>query len=153
MDTTKMPPEEKVYEAWTAIADGRVALHDDYATMTSSDGSKEYTIKWVGNVYVSDDNASYWRGYPGYPVLAVLMLQGKLPFNREEAEKWKDVNWKAVNTKNKNNYASAVKEVASERHIDMNTAEKSAREVMSVLATLGIVIKRSLPKNVDNSHI
>ena len=123
MSTKKLPPEEKVYEAWTAIVDGRIVLHDDYATMTSSDGSKGYTIRWKGDIYASDDNATYWRGYPGYPVLAVLMLQGKLPFDRQEAEKWKDVNWKAVNTKYKNNYAAAVKEVASERHIDLETAQ------------------------------
>lgn len=147
MDAKKMPPKEKVYEAWTAIADGRVVMHDDYATLTSSDGSKEYTIKWAGNVYASDDNASYWRGYPGYPVVAVLMLQGKLPFNREEAEKWKSVNWKAVNTKYKNNYAAAVDEVASERHIDLPAAEKAANEVMTALQALDIVIKRSLPKS------
>ena len=146
MDTKKMPPEEKVYEAWTAIVDGRVELHEDYATMTSSDGAKGYTIRWDGNIYVSDDNATYWRGYPGYPVLAVLMLQGKLPFDRLEAEKWKEVNWKAVNTKYKNNYAAAVKEVAAERHIDMATAEKAAAEVMTALENLDIVIKRSLPK-------
>lgn len=146
MDAKKMPPREKVFEAWTAIVDGRVELHDDYATMTSSDGSKGYTIKWDGNVYVSDDNASYWRGYPGYPVIAVLMLQGKLPFNREEAEKWKDVNWKAVNTKYRNDYAAAVREVAAERHIDMDSAERAASEVMDALNGLEIVIKRALPR-------
>lgn len=146
MNPKKMPPREKVFEAWTALADGRVVMHDDYATMTSSDGVKEYTIRWSGNIYASDDNATYWRGYPGYPVIAVLMLQGKLPFDRREAENWKDVNWKAVNTKHKNNYAAAVEEVASERHIDMTTAFSAADDVMKALEDLDIVIKRTIPK-------
>lgn len=146
MNAKKMPPLEKVFEAWTAIDDNRIVLHEDYATMTSSDDSKKYTIRWDGNIYVSDDNATFWRGYPGYPVLAVLMLQGKLPFDREEAEKWKNVNWKAINTKYKNNYAAAVKEVASERSIDLETAEKAAAEVMTALETLDIIIKRTLPR-------
>ena len=147
MDSKKMPPKEKVFEAWTAIADHRVELHDDYATMSSSDGSKGYTIRWDGNIYASDDNASYWRGYPGYPVIAVLMLQGKLPLDREEAEKWKGINWKAINTKYKNDYAAAVKEVGAERHIDMTTAFMRADDVIKALETLDIVIKRSIPKN------
>ena len=140
----KLPPIEKVYEAWTAIVDGRVTLSNDAATVESSDGTKAYTIRFAGDTYSSDDNATYWRGYPGYPVVAVLMLQSKLPFDREEAEKWKDVNWKEVNTRYRNKYAEAVKEVAEERHIDMASAEKAAERVMKALEELPIVIKRKI---------
>lgn len=146
MNSKKMPPREKVFEAWTAIADNRIELHDGYATMSSSDGSKAYTIRWDGNIYASDDNATYWRGYPGYPVIAVLMLQGKLPFDRDEAEKWKGVSWKTINTKYKNDYAAAVKEVSEERHIDLAEAYTRADEVMKALEDLDIVIKRTIPK-------
>lgn len=139
-----MPPIEKVFEAWTAIEDGRVEMHDGYATMSSSDGTKGYTIRWDGDRYASDDNATYWRGYPGYPVLAVLMLQGRLPLDREEAAKWRGVNWKEVNTRHKNDYAAAVREVAEERHIDMTTAEKAAAAVMDALGNLDLEIKRKI---------
>lgn len=144
MDMKKMPPIEKVYEAWTAIADGRVALHDDYAIVSSSDGSKEYTVRFSGDRYSSDDNATYWQGYPGYPVLAVLMLQGKLPFDKTEAEQWKGVEWKVVNTKFKNKYAEAVKAVAAERHIDLTTSQKEAQFVMEKIHNLDIEIKRKI---------
>ena len=41
----KLPPIEKVYEAWSAVADGRVALHPDErrAAIASSNGAKTYT--------------------------------------------------------------------------------------------------------------
>lgn len=140
----KLPPIEKVYEAWTAITDGRIQLHDNQATVSSSDDSKEYTVRFDGNRYASDDNATYWQGYPGYPVIAVMMLKGILPFDKEEAEKWKGVNWKAVNTKFKNKYAEAVKAVAEERGINMDEARKAAENVMEKLSHLDIEIKRKL---------
>ena len=34
-----------------------------------------------------NDSASYWQGYAGYPVLAVMMKEGRLPYDRELAEK------------------------------------------------------------------
>ena len=43
----KMPPIEKAYEAYSAIADGRVEMHDGYALVASSDGVKTYEVAWV----------------------------------------------------------------------------------------------------------
>lgn len=144
LDMKKMPPIEKVYEAWTALADGRVAMHDGYADVSSSDGAKEYKVRFEGDRYASDDNATYWQGYPGYPVIAVLMLQGRLPFDAAQAAEWRGVNWKAVNTKFRNNYKAAVEEVAAERHIDTKKAAEAAETVMKRLETLGIEIKRKI---------
>lgn len=140
----KLPPIEKVFEAWTALADNRVSLGNGEATVKSSDGTKEYTVKFRDDLFSSDDNASFWRGYAGYPVIAVLMLQGRLPYDKEEALLWKDVNWKALNTKYRNRYAEAVKEVALERDIDMQKANSSAEAVMTALKSLPIVIKRKI---------
>ena len=74
----KIPPIAKIYEAYSCIADGRIELKDEDAKVTSSDNKKTYLVKWKDNVYSSNDNASFWQGYPGYPVIAVLMLQNKL---------------------------------------------------------------------------
>ena len=140
----KLPPKEKVYEAWTAIVDNRVSLHNGYAQVKSSDDTKQYTIRFDGDQYASDDNATYWQGYPGYPVVAVLMLQGRLPFDREEAMKWKDVNWKSVNTRFKNRYAEAVAFIAKERGIDLAQSDKAVENVMKALEKLNLVIKRKI---------
>lgn len=75
----KLPPLQKIYEAWSALADGRVEMGEDTADVASSNGAKHYTVSWTEDTYSSNDNASYWQGYAGYPVLAVLMKQGKLP--------------------------------------------------------------------------
>lgn len=141
----KLPPREKVFEAWTAIVDGRVELHEGYAEVKSSDDAKVYTVRFDGDYFSSDDNATYWRGYAGYPVIAVLMLQGRLPFDTAEAQKWKDINWKVLNTRYRNNYSEAVEEIEKERGIEKNTADKAVDEVMQHLEKLPLVIKRKLP--------
>ena len=140
----KLTPIEKIYEAWTAIADRRVKLNDRDAEVESSDGSKVYKVRFRDNFYSSDDNATYWQGYAGYPVIAVLMLQGKLPLDKEEAEKWKDINWTELNKKHKNKYAEAVKEIEEERKINPETAKTAAEKVMNSLSEIDIVIKRKI---------
>ena len=140
----KLPPIEKVFEAWTAIDDDRVKLHENHADISSSDGTKGYVVRFDGNCYSSDDNATFWRGYAGYPVLAVLMLQGRLPFDKEEAELWRGVNWKEINTRFRNDYAKAVREVAEERHIDLAKSYEAAVAVIELLKTLPLEIKRKI---------
>ena len=84
----KLPPIAKVYEAWSAVADGRMVLHPNErcATVASSNAQKEYTVTWdeADAVHSSKDNATYWQGYAGYPVIAVLMEQGALPLDRAD---------------------------------------------------------------------
>lgn len=140
----KLPPVEKIYEAWTAIADNRVQLDKDSARVTSSDGAKSYLVRFNDNIYTSNDNATFWQGYAGYPVIAVLMLQDRLPFDPNEAELWKDINWTELNKKHRNNYAKAVQEIAAQKDIDMNHAGKEAENVMEHLKALPIEIKRKL---------
>ena len=140
----KFPPIEKVFEAWTALADHRIEMHEGYADVSSSDGEKAYVVKYSGDKYSSDDNATYWQGYPGYPVIAVLMLQGKLPYDEQEALLWKNINWTQLNKKFKNNYAKAVEEVAMERGIDLKKSLSAAEQVMETLKHLPLEIKRKI---------
>jgi len=107
----KMPPIEKIPEAYTAIEDNRVNLFDEYANVKSSNNEKEYLIKWKGNVYYSSDNSTYWQGYAGYPVIAVLMLQNKLRLNRDISKFFKNVNWNKLNKENKKNYRLSLEQV------------------------------------------
>ena len=104
----KLPPREKVAEAYTAIIDRRVYINTDSAKVKSSELNKEYLIKWKDNVYYSNDNSSYWQGYLGYPVIAVLMLQNKLSLNREIALYFKGVEWNKLNKENKRDYKKVV---------------------------------------------
>lgn len=141
----KMPPIEKVYEAWTALADGRVTdLGCGRYTVASSDGTRSYTVVYdpETDTFASDDSATFWRGYPGYPVLAVMMLTGMLPYSHKEAALWGGVNWNRLNAAHKRDYAAAVTQIGKERGIDAEESRAEAIRVMDRLARLRCDVKR-----------
>mgnify|MGYP001001358446 CR=1 FL=1 len=146
----KMPPIEKIYEAYSAVADSRVQMTADAeAHIRSSGGEKEYTVTWDGDTYFSNDSASYWQGYPGYPVIAVLMLQGRLPLNRQIAALFSGVNWSALNKKYRRNYAKAAVEVLAA--IEANGGDVAAitaeiERVYEEIRELSITIRRGPKK-------
>ena len=114
----RAPPRIKVLEALGAIVDGRVELASKdkkFARVRSSLGDRVYTV-YVdvvkGEAY-SDDNGTRYRGYIGYPIISLLMLQGALPFDEEIAEALKGIPWKELNEKYKK-YTVVEKIVLSE---------------------------------------
>ena len=142
----KVPPIEKIHEAYSALADGRVTLRDTEADVSSSDLAKQYIVKWKDETYSSNDNASYWQGYLGYPLIAVLMLQGKLSFNKEIAENFKGINWKKLNTEHKNNYSEVVKQIMEELKksgVDCDKINNEVNKVYKEIEQLTINTKRS----------
>lgn len=142
----KMPPVEKIHEAYGAIVDQRITMKENEADIVSSDLSKTYLVTWKENVYTSNDNASYWQGYAGYPILAVLMLQGKLSLNREIAGHFKGIDWKKRNTEHKNKYAEVVKEIMDELEqsgINVEEINQEIQKVYQEIAGLNISTKRS----------
>ena len=144
----KLPPIEKIYEAYSAIADGRATLKEDHGKVFSSDRTKCYTISFDGNVYSSDDNSTYWQGYAGYPVIAILFLQGKLPFPQKTADMFVDVNWNALNKEFKRDYKAAAASIMKERDLDQQKIEAETSEVYDALKKLDIVIKRGKQRPV-----
>ena len=138
----KLPPIQKILEAYTAIVDKHVNLTKDQAEVASSNGAKTYTVNWDDNEYHSNDNATYWQGYAGYPVIAVLMLQGKLPFNQKLADNFKSVNWNEINSKFKRNYAKAATEGIMKKWLDENEVMAELGIVYEDLKKLPITIKR-----------
>lgn len=83
--------------------------------------------------YRSNDNATFWQGYAGYPVIMALMLQGRVPFNGEVAAWFKGIPWKALNDAHKRDYAAALAEAFERAGLDMPRqlqAEEAAAEVM-----------------------
>jgi len=111
MATWKLPAKAKIYEALSAIADGRVELKTDTrADVTSSDGDKAYIVMWSPDKSqtISNDNGSYYQGYLGYPIVAVLMTLGEIRFDQEVVRDLAGIQWKLINKKFKNNYDNAV---------------------------------------------
>lgn len=107
----KMPPIEKIYEAYSAISDNRVVMDKDSAKVESSNRTKEYIVTWKGGIYTSNDNASYCGGHAGYPMISVMMLQGKLTLDRFIVGYFKGINWTELNVKYKEKYAKTVSEI------------------------------------------
>jgi len=138
----KMPPIQKILEAYTAIVDKHVELKNNEALVTSSNGAKTYTVSCEDNIYHSNDNATYWQGYAGYPIIAVLMLQGKIPFDQKLADNFASVNWNEVNAKFKRNYAKAASEVIKEKGLDEKEVMAELEKVYRALKDLPITIKR-----------
>jgi hypothetical protein len=113
----KMPPKAKVYEALSAFTDGRVNLVGPAeAEVTSSGGDKKYLVKWSDDMmrFSSNDNASYWQGYIGYPIIAVLLVLGRIKFDSKYAAHLSGVNWKKINNLFKRDYDKAVASVLDE---------------------------------------
>ena len=106
-----MPPKVKIPEAYSAVIDNRVTINDNIASVKSSDLKKEYTIKWKDNLFYSNDNSTYWAGYIGYPIIAVLMKLGKLSYDENIAKVFSGVNWNELNKKNKRDYKKSVEDV------------------------------------------
>lgn len=96
------PPRIKILEALGAIADGRVHCLDDAcnaARVVSSEGDRTYRV-YVDierGVAYSDDNGTRLRGYIGYPIIAVLMKKGIVPYDERIAEALRGIPWRRLN--------------------------------------------------------
>jgi hypothetical protein len=114
MTQWKMPPVAKVYEALSALADGRVRITaPGQAEVVSSAGDKTYTVEWSedGRRISSNDNASYWQGYAGYPIIAVLLAAGRIAYDPAIASLLGGVPWHDINERFKRDYDAAVESV------------------------------------------
>ena len=141
-----MPPPIKVYEAIGAIGDGRVRATDQSASpaaweVVSSDGAKTYRVEICadGREISSNDNASYWQGYLGYPAIAVLTARGTLHASAEATRALAGIAWKELNRRFKNDYARTTAEVArvvAERGGDFDAIRAEAAAILDALAAL-----------------
>lgn len=141
----KMPLLAKVYEAFSAVVDGRVTLFENYAHVTSSDFTKTYHITWEDDVYSSNDNASYWHGAMGYPVIAVLMKQGRLTYDMDTAVLFSKIEWKSIIRSVKNDYTRAafmVLEQLQASGIDIKNVVHEAEKVYDQIRNLKIKRRR-----------
>jgi len=148
-----LPPKAKIYEALSALGDGRVTIiTNTSAQVVSSAGNKTYDIEWSedGSKITSNDNASYWQGYLGYPIVAVLMARSVISFDHAVAKQLAGIPWKDVNTKFRNNYDKAVQQVLGDVELRGGSPEAVIKEVDLIYAQLegmglGRMARRKLP--------
>lgn len=141
-----IPPKVKVYEALGCIADNHVKFiknnSNGMALVTSSGGSRKYNVIFdiASNQITSDDNGSKWRGYLGYPSIAVLMLKGVLPFSREFSKALKGIRWYQLNKRFKN-YDMTIEKalrIARERKVNIKRLKEFVDLVMKEIRKGGL---------------
>jgi hypothetical protein len=138
MASWKLPPRAKVFEAFTAVADRRVRLSGPgSATVTSSSGDRIYHVEWSDDHTVAaNDNASYWQGYLGYPIIAVLLARGVLRTDDEAVAALAGVPWHELNTRYRRDYDGAVAHVLRQLPPGAPAVKEVERAVDDVLAQL-----------------
>ena len=120
----KLPPVEKIAEAYSVLADHRIeAIDANTFLVTSSNGEKQYKVVCNDNHYRSNDSATKFGRYAGYPVLAVLMYQKRLPVPEQYLSVLKGINWNAINKKYKRDYAAAFDAAFEEKQIPTQTIQ------------------------------
>lgn len=138
------PPLAKVYEALSAVADGRVRLAGPgEAQVTSSGGDKSYTVSWSadGVTWSSNDNASYWRRSAGYPIIAVLLATGRIGHDAGLAALLAGVPWKRLNDAAGRDYDAVLADVLAqvrERGGDVAALAAEAESIAARFAALGL---------------
>ena len=141
----KLPPPAKVYEAFSALADGRVRVDEaGRAAVTSSGGDRVYAVEWTAEPgealsVTSNDNASYWQGYLGYPIVAVLIASGRVKADESVTRALAGIPWHDLNARFKRDYDAAVEHVLGElatRGVDRERIVAEVDRVMRQLADL-----------------
>ncbi len=146
MSYYKIPILEKIYEAYSAIADNRVKLLADKTLVTSSDNAKTYTIVFDGETYISNDNMSYFKQTIGYPIIATMMLKNELVYNNDVAKLFANINWKKINTEHKNNYvltASLILDELKNKGENINLIKEETQRVYNQIKLLRFEYKKS----------
>ncbi|MCE4619851.1 MAG: hypothetical protein F7C33_02385 [Desulfurococcales archaeon] len=152
----RRPPRIKYLEAAGALADGRVRVLEESpegvlrARITSSTGERVYHVALViedGSVRAySNDNGTRLRGYVGYPILALLMLAGKLPRDPAVEEALKGIPWKKLNEKYKKYdlVIEEVKRITESRGVAGERLEEFMRRASRSLSSIRVYFDESL---------
>lgn len=143
----KMPPISKIYEAFSAIADNRIQIDQNIAKVTSSNNQKEYTVMWNQKEISSDDNATFWQKYPGYPIIAVWLETKAIPYQKEIVKYFKNINWHEINKKNKRDYDKSVNDILNklaEEGIDTERIEQEVDRIYEKINNLSFEIVRKI---------
>jgi len=138
----RLPPRIKVLEAFGAVVDGRVRLvGEGRCEVVSSEGDRVYNVVVEGGFVYSNDNGTLYRGYVGYPILACLMAEGKLPIDAELGEKLRGVPWRRLNEQYKR-YEEVLQRIYAERGIERERAEAYIDAVLRRLAAMRLRLKK-----------
>jgi len=141
------PPHiSKTYEAITAIADKRIEFDSNThsAKIYSSSGNKFYTVNFdpANMAIMANDNSAYFTDKISYTMIAVLILEKIITYDKKLLKPLKNIFWKKINKKHKNNYEKAIIEVLEEKEKKgFNTEEihNSIKQIHQQILSLKLV--------------
>ena len=112
--------------------------------MLSSDRSKTYRVEISADrrTISSNDNASYWQGYLGYPAIAVMLTRGFCSVREEAINALPGIPWKELNHRFHNDYSRTIEEVmrrVKQRKFDPEIVEAEAEAVLLRLSAFAPV--------------
>jgi len=146
----RQSPIIKIYEALGAAADGRVEISGNTAKVYSSSRNKCYDVSYDPETQsiMANDNGSYWKDYLGYPSIAFLMKTGALPYDEKIGNLLKDIAWKDINQKFKNDFDKTLDYILSSKSEEEKKELKEfVRKVESEIKNLDLSYlgKKALP--------
>ncbi len=125
-----LPPKHKIYEALGAVADNRIQIITNpeiqpelfeekinYDIITahqySSTRNKYYTITYNPKTdeIMTNDNATWYVGYLGYPALALLLYLDAIVYDKSILQYFADISFKDINQKYNNDFIKAKVEI------------------------------------------
>lgn len=106
-----LPPRIKRYEALGSIADWRTKTEDWEYRVYSSSWNKYYGVEYnpTHNSIMTNDNATFYKWYLGYPALCYLLEEWILNYNPEQAKLVAWIYRKKLNTDMKYDFDAVIK--------------------------------------------
>ena len=146
-----VPPVIKAYEALGSLGDGRVEIDGNSARVRSSSGNRTYDVAHDpdANAIRSNDNGSYWQKYLGYPAIAYLLGTGLIAHDPKWDEALKDIPWKDMNRRLKNDFAKAeaeVRDIVAGRGYRLGELDAQLASIMARVNELDLAILRPLQR-------
>ena len=136
-----------IARVWILPGNGNVTIND--RELDEYFGKKTYQVEWQDNLYSSTDNATYWQGYAGYPIIGILIMNGKLQVDNYIVNHFSDVNWNELNKKYKRDYRKALLEVFAVKELtqeEIHVIEEKTAQVYEQLKSLDIQIVRKIKR-------
>jgi hypothetical protein len=151
----KTPHLVKVYESLSAVADNRIVIiSETKAKCTSTSGNKYYDIHFDLNTgaTMSNDNSAYYTDTLSYPLIALLMITNRLDYDKDLLQYFKNIFWKDINQKFKNDYDKAIDYVLAEFVIKNYPVEKIKNKINLIYKNVcALKIKQLGPKQTPPS--
>jgi len=94
----KLPPEIKIYEALSAVADNRIEVRGNDAMVHSARSDAPYQVHYNPDrqEIMSNDKGAFWQRYVGYPAIAFLLKSGVIQYDQIYAAALSGLNWKEI---------------------------------------------------------